>query len=302
MRIVKHTPWVAAALFLLASTAVASSQLAGQETQPSLSNGALADWLSRTSIESGVDDELNEFHFSFESIQPVFQSADKTYTAFVQGRVAYQDEDVTTNAGLGFRYLTPDRDWLFGINAWYDRTYDLHHQRWGLGLEAIGPLITGRANYYDAMTGWRTASLTATQLVEERAVDGFDFELEAPLPYMPWARAAVGYAMWDMTESDDVEGVTAALRMDLTRWSRLEANYRREDDENILGASLRVRFGKPEGVEHAATERFFSETAFVARDVSRHTLDRVERHHDIKVERRVTTGGKGGIISVVRGR
>ncbi len=302
MRLSTFARTVAFAVCGVAAFSFARAPASAEDVLKSLSNSAVSDWLARSSVEGSFDDETRKFRFSFENVMPIHQSADKTYTAFFQGRLAYQDEDVTSNSGLGFRYLTPDRNWLFGINAWYDRTFDLDHQRWGLGLEAIGPLITGRANYYDAVSGWKTAELSATRLIEERAVDGFDFELEAPLPYMPWARAAVGYAMWDFTESDDVKGITAALRMDLTRWSRLEANYRREDDDDVVRGALRIRLGEPEGIEHAASERFFTDTAFVARDVSKHTLDRVERHHDIKVERRITTSGATGIISVVRGR
>ena len=74
--------------------------------------------------------------------------------------------------------------------------------------------------------------------------------------------------------------------------------------DEIVSASLRIRLGVPEHVEHTAVNNFRSERAFVPRTVAKHTLARVERHHTIVVERRTVntaTGAVNGAVIVGRG-
>lgn len=254
-------------------------------------------WLSRTSGELYLNDE-DDARFSIESIQPILQSDDKTYTLFMQGRAALRDGDWTTNIGTGFRYLTPGQMWMFGVNGWYDRTYDEDHERWGVGGEIFGPLLTGRANIYEATSGTKIVKQTTTQRFDERAVDGYDLELEGPVPYLPWARIGVTYYKWDTTFRSDIDGFAIDLKMDLTERFRLEVGYQDDDVDEIVSASLRISLGKPEHVEYTAASKFRSDAAFTPRTVAKHTLDRVERHHDIVVERRTvsTVGASGGVV------
>ena len=280
------------AVSLVGLSGVAVSQEAG-----------MADWLARTSGEFQIDDD-NDPRFSIETVQPVFQSDDKTYTVFWQGRAAFRDDDWTTNIGAGFRYLEPGQMWMFGVNGWYDRAYEQGHERWGVGAELFGPLLTGRANYYDAFSGTKIISTTATTRVEERAVDGFDFELEAPLPYLPWARLGATYYKWDTDFTDDIDGFALNLKMDMNDWARVEVGYRDDDADEIFSASLRIRFGVTESVESTAANNLVSQTAFVPRSVAKHTLDRVERYQGIVTERRTVstaTGGTIGGVSIGRG-
>lgn len=259
-------------------------------------DAGVPDWLARTTGEFQIDDD-NDPRFSIETVQPLIQSDDKTYTLFWQGRAAFRDDDWTTNIGAGFRYLDPGKMWMFGVNGWYDRTYEEDHERWGIGAELFGPLLTGRANYYDAFSGTKIISTTATTRVEERAVDGYDFELEAPVPYLPWARLGVTYYKWDMTFTDDIDGFALNLKMDVNDWARVEVGYRDDDADEIFSASLRIRFGATESVESTAANTLVSQTAFIPRSVAKHTLDRVERNQGIVTERRTvgTTGTIGGV-------
>lgn len=138
--------------------------------------------------------------------------------------------------------------------------------------------------------------------MRKRAASGFDAELETPLPYLPWARLGVQHYRWDMTETDDIKGFKTALKMDLTRSLRAEAEYRHDNVETRVGLTLKLALGEPRGVEHTATDQLVATSAFQARDVSKHTLDRVERHHDIVVEKRNRrlVGLSGGVV-IARG-
>ncbi|VAW11108.1 hypothetical protein MNBD_ALPHA09-1002 [hydrothermal vent metagenome] len=255
-------------------------------------------WLSRTTGELQVNDDSDP-RFSIETVQPIFQSPDKAYTVFWQGRAAYRDSEWTTNIGGGFRYLEPGQMWMLGVNSWYDRSYEEDHDRWGFGAELFGPLLTGRFNYYDALSGTKTISTTATTRVEERAVDGFDFELEAPLPYLPWARLGTTFYKWDTEFTDDIDGFALNLKMDVNDWARFEVGYQDDDADEIFSASLRIRFGVSNSVEYTAADNFISDTAFAPRSVAERTLDRVERHHGIVTERRTVSTATGGTIGGV---
>lgn len=238
---------------------------------------------------------------SIESVQPLFQSDDQTYTWFWQGRAAYGDDVWTTNLGSGLRYLAPSNMWMVGVNGWWDRSYEYNHERWGAGAELFGPHLTGRFNLYEAFSGTKTISVTPTKRLEERAMDGYDFDLEAPLPYMPWARLSTIYYNWDSEFGDDVDGLGLILRMDVTQRLRVDAKYSHDDLDDVVGVSARFSLGAYEGADYTAVDNFTTERAFLPRDLSKHTLDRVERHHDIVVEQRtVTTGGKSGGVVVKR--
>lgn len=280
------------ALIATVGSAIAAEQGQSTQDQPG--------WMSRTSGKIQWDDE-NDPQLSVETVQPLFQSDDETYTWFWQGRAAYNDDVWTTNIGSGLRYLAPNHNWLLGVNGWYDRSYEYDHERWGLGAELFGPHLTGRFNLYDAFSGTKTISVTATRRVEERAMDGYDFEVEAPLPYMPWARLSTQYYQWDSKFGDDVEGVGLILRMDMTQRLRVDTSYHHDDLDDVVGVSARFSLGAYEGVDFTAADNFFTQKTFVARDLSKHTLDRVERHNDIVVEQRtVTTAGRSGGVVVRR--
>ncbi|MHA1524925.1 MAG: inverse autotransporter beta domain-containing protein [Alphaproteobacteria bacterium] len=280
---------------MLRAGLVLAVSLAGLPSVAISQEAGKADWLARSSGEFQIDDN-NDPRFSIETVQPIIQSEDQTYTLFWQGRAAFRDSEWTTNIGTGFRYLDPGKMWMLGVNGWYDRAYEEGHERWGVGAELFGPLLTGRSNYYDAFSGTKTISTTATTRVEERAVDGYDFELEAPVPYLPWARLGVTYYKWDTEFTDDIDGYALNLKMDVNDWARVEVGYRDDDADQIFSASLRIRFGVTGAVESTAAKNLVSDTAFVPRSVAEHTLDRVERHHGIVTERRTvsTTGATAG--------
>lgn len=261
----------------------------------------LPEWLKRTDIEFHKDSD-SELRFSTETIQPLFQALDLSSTVFVQGRASYRDEDWTTNIGLGYRYLLPDASWLIGINGWWDRSHEYDHARWGIGGELMGSLVTGRVNYYDAYTDWRLVELTKTSIIEEKALDGFDLELELPAPYMPWMRLSGQYYRWIGEEKDDIVGFAGALKVDVTENTFLAGRFSTDNTETTFGLDVRLRLGAPQGVEYTAAGTGIASSAFTPRDLRKHVLDRVERHHDIVVERRTSLRtAPVGFIKVSRG-
>jgi len=154
--------------------------------------------------------------FSVLTVQPLYQSGDARDTVFTQLRIArdytFGQYRVTTNAGLGYRRLVADNTVLLGANAFYDREWKVDHSRVGVGTEARWAGLDLYANYYKALSGKHGAGTD----IQEEALDGFDVELTAQVPYLPWARVRGQYFVWDTQASDDnVNGYTAAIELDL---------------------------------------------------------------------------------------
>jgi len=250
------------------------------------------DWLKRTDISIDVQ-ENQKPAWSIETIQPLNQT--DWNTLFWQGRIAHSNSDNTYNLGIGYRHLIRDKTWLFGTNAFFDLTGEHSHQRLGVGAEALGQYASFRANYYNAISGTKTTAISSGIATTEQALDGYDLELEAPLPYLPWARFLLKGFRWDRTTTSNVDGYTAGLRMH--PFSRLDIELGATDDNYTSTEwflKMSWHFGQPKHVEYTATDTPISETPFVARDLTRHTLDKVRRHNDIVLERK--TNGGGGIV------
>jgi hypothetical protein len=289
-------------ILMVGTVVVPSSIVSGADD---FAKDKFPEWLARTSGEFYYDSDGRELRFSLDTIQPLLFSPDLTHTIFVQGRGSYQDELWTANAGLGYRYLTPSRDWMLGINGFYDRNWDPNHQRWGVGAEIMGRHLTFRSNYYNAVTGWKKISETTNTRVEEKALDGFDAGLETPLPYMPWARASFGYYGWNVEDADDIDGFRGSVKMDLTGWTRLETGVMADNKDTEAFVKLRFSLGEPAGVETTLADTgFTTDMPFQGRDLTKHRLDKVERHDNIAVQRRTVnknTGGTTGGVIIGRG-
>lgn len=252
-----------------------------------------SDWAKRTDVTVEFYEHLDP-SISIETIQPFHM--DERNTAFFQGRLSHDSErvDQTINLGLGYRYLSPEEKWMLGVNTWYDRTLDLDHERFGLGVEAFGKYLTFRANAYHAFSNWKTSSIVSGVTTQEKALDGWDAELETPIPYLPWARLSAKHYEWNAINISEVKGTSVGIRMNTSKTTELTLGVA-DDSVSDTGGYLNLiwYFDQPNGVQSTAADGI-SSTAFTTRNLKAHRLDKVRRHHDIVVEQK-TTGG-GGII------
>lgn len=271
------------------------------DEQSMLSN--VPDWLARTdgSIYADTDVIVGEL----ETIQPLYQAPDFSHTIFTQARVSYKNEKFTLNGGLGYRYLLPNQKWIFGINTFADMETDQYHKRISAGFEAIGEQLTLRGNYYKGMTGWNTLSETATTRTDTKPVDGFDIALEGPVPHMPWLRAEATYFKWTPDLADEIDGFRGKLTAQLTKSISLEGGYQHTNNDDRVFGRLTFALGAPEDHEFTAQDDFFTEQMFVARDLTKQTLQKVERNNEIVLETRVinkaTATVSSGGVSITRG-
>lgn len=252
------------------------------------------EWLKRVELGVGHGSEKPRYHI--ETVQPLYQSRDQTYTLFVQPRLSARDADLTANLGLGYRQLFFDQQFLGGINAFYDYTDRHNHYRLGLGGEAFSRYLEARANGYFGLSGRRTVGEDANQEVFERALTGMDVEAGGPVPYLPFLKLFGSYAYYDFKH--DIDSHIGKVRAEVKplRFLRLDLeafNDNKAPWEYRIGVVLTFDLERGDLLAKPSAE------AYPHKDMRHMTLHRVVRDHEIKVERFAKTkGGAGGGVTV----
>ncbi len=259
------------------------------------------DWLKRTEWSFDLNDHAKP-NWEVETIQPFYTTpCNYGHTLFWQGRVSKRSSDNTYNIGLGWRYLTCNQDWLFGVNSFFDSTRKHKHQRLGAGLETMYRQFTFRANYYRPTTGKRCVKRDDGIRWTEEALEGYDWELESPLPYLPWARLAFSGYHFRGDERGDINGYRGNLWMFISDNIQLEAGRSADNRHHNNFIKFIFTFGRPCEVEYTLLKDFCSRDAFVCRNLANWTLAKVKRENDIVIERVTLNSGAQGQIEIGRG-
>ena len=91
---------------------------------------------------------------------------------FNQLNLISKDSKTTINLGVGKRRLFDNDTYMLGTNFFIDYQFDESHLRGGLGIEAISNSLDFIANYYNAISGFKSTSEGS-----EKALDGYDLKL-----------------------------------------------------------------------------------------------------------------------------
>ena len=129
----------------------------------------------------------------------------------------------TLNAGLIYRMFSEDMTKLYGINIFYDHEFNTGHARTGLGFEMKSSVYDININLYEAMTEIHHVNGTP-----EVAAGGYDAEIGAYVPYLPWAKIYYKRYQWNNETKNIKNGETASLYMEPT--SRLSVEVGAQDD------------------------------------------------------------------------
>ena len=187
---------------------------------------------SEVSLSSGT---TNEVTGSILVIKPLSDINDNENILFTQGSLFLSDESrETLNLGIGKRKLVNNDTLLIGANLFYDHELDYDHQRASVGIEAISSVGSFRLNQYYGLSGW-TAGLDN---VQEKALNGQDIEVGAPLPYLPWTNLYYRSFNWEgASGATDLEGDEISLEAKFSNFN-VEVGKRSNDgvteDEDFL--------------------------------------------------------------------
>ena len=160
-------------------------------------------------------------------VKPLSDINDKQNTTFTQGSIYFSDNDrETLNLGIGKRKLVNNDTLILGANIFYDHELDYDHQRSSLGLEAISSVGSLRANQYFGISKFKSG-LNDTR---EKALNGSDVEVGAPLPYLPWTNFSLRSFKWEGANGEpDLKGDEMSLEAQLPLGLNVEVGKRSND-------------------------------------------------------------------------
>ena len=160
-------------------------------------------------------------------VMPFSDIEDKKNVTFTQGSIYFSDNDQETlNLGIGQRRLLDNENLMVGANMFFDEEFTSRHRRASFGVEAITSVGSLRANQYYGLSGWKTV-----KGIREKALDGHDMEVGAPLPYLPWTKAYYRTFEWEGASGiDDLKGDEMSLEANLPFGLNVEVGKRSNDN------------------------------------------------------------------------
>ena len=251
-----------------------------------------------SSLESFLEENFENTDFSIkkiESIKPeigiqtfkIF-SEDSSDLSFFQGSLFLHDSDRETfNIGLGQRYLSNDESILFGLNAFYDYEFDYEHQRFSIGAEIKSSILDLNYNQYFA----QSSSKKGKNGKDEEAIDGFDVELGAHLPYVPSTKVYLKAFDFEVSGGNDFQGLEFSTQIKVPNsglsFEIGHTDYDHHNDQSFIN----LRYSN--SIKNPGTSLFSSE-AFERISMKDRIYEKVRRENIIKKKGASFTVKAGG--------
>ena len=251
-----------------------------------------------SSLESFLEENFENTDFSIkkiESIKPeigiqtfkIF-SEGSSDLSFFQGSLFLHDSDRETfNIGLGQRYLSNDESILFGINAFYDYEFDYEHQRFSIGAEIKSSILDLNYNQYFA----ESSSKKGKDSKNEEAIDGYDAELGAHLPYIPSMKVYLKAFDFEVPSGNDFQGLEFSTQLKIPN-SGLSFEIGHTDYDNHTDQSF-INIKYSNNVRNPGTS-LFSDNAYEKISMKDRMYEKVRRDNVIKKKGASFTVKAGG--------
>ena len=233
-------------------------------------------------------------NFTLLTIQPISESEDKKDLTFFQGSILRQNNRDTINLGVGYRQLSDDEKWIYGVNAFhdYDNTYE--HSRMSLGAELRSSAFEINANKYFATSGAKTGKDGNT----ERALDGYELEVGGQVPYIPSAKVFVKNWKWDGYQTSDTKGNTYSLQINAPIAPNVTLEAGRKDfdsqtDIDFVNLTYRLKLGNGSTDQDVVVSSIIADQAFNNTSMKKKMLDKVRRKNQIVIQTGFTASAGG---------
>ena len=132
------------------------------------------------------------------------------------------EERLTTNFGIGKRFLSNDKFLMTGFNSFLDFD-NTGNSRGSIGGELKNATFGLTSNYYKKIGNGSN---------EEEVLDGYDVQLASQIPYLHWANVFVNHYKWYGVARGDIEGRKYGSELSLLPSLNLEVAY---DDKTVKG-------------------------------------------------------------------
>ena len=143
----------------------------------------------------------------------------------------------TINTGLVYRTINPEMTRIYGVNIFYDHEFNTGHTRTGLGFEMKSSVYDVNINFYEAMSERHHVNG-----VPEVAAGGYDAEIGALLPYLPWAKLYYKTYQWNNDTLNIKHGQTVSLYMEPTSRLSIEAGMQDDSTTNNHNAFIKLNY------------------------------------------------------------
>ncbi len=185
------------------------------------------------------------------------------------------------NIGLGYRILSPDENFMFGLNAFYDEDIKNEHARASLGLEVKGSILDFSANKYQKATNMKVVDGT-----EEQVLSGWDYNLSSQLPHMPWAIFNYrGYKNQNEKASEDIEGSIYSLELSLSPSVEFDVSLDNASNSGVDDViAAQVNFVYPPKEKKYTMKSGLSENVFEKENMEKKLKEKVRRNNNLVVE------------------
>jgi adhesin/invasin len=133
--------------------------------------------------------------------------------------------------------MNNDMTRIYGINIFYDHEFNHGHARTGLGFEMKSSVYDININFYEAMT-----ERHHVDGIPEIAAGGYDAEIGALLPYLPWAKLYYKTYQWNNITQNIRHGQTVSLYMEPTSRLSVEAGMQDDSTTNHNKAFFKLNY------------------------------------------------------------
>ena len=186
------------------------------------------------------------------------------------------EERLTTNFGIGKRFLSNDKFLMTGFNSFLDFD-NTGNSRGSIGGELKNATFGLTSNYYKKISNGSN---------EEEVLDGYDVQLASQVPYLHWANVFVNHYKWYGVARGDIEGRKYGSELSLLPSLNLEVAY---DDKTINGLEdeyyVKLNYVYPPRKKiPTALDGVSKEMWVKKKDMTDQLLTKVRRQNKIMVE------------------
>ena len=251
-----------------------------------------------SSLESFLEENFENTDFSIKKIETIkpeigiqtfkIFSEDSSDLSFFQGSLFLHDSDRETfNIGVGQRYLSNDESILFGLNAFYDYEFDYEHQRFSIGAEIKSSILDLNYNQYFA----ESSSKKGKDSKNEEAIDGYDAEVGAHLPYIPSMKVYLKAFDFEVPSGNDFQGLEFSTQFKIPN-SGLSFEIGHTDYDNHTDQSfINIKYSNNERNPETS---LFSDNAYEKISMKDRMYEKVRRDNIIKKKGASFTVKAGG--------
>ncbi len=239
-------------------------------------------------LEGGLDE------YSLLTVQPLYESANLHNNVFVQASYANamvedngagtSDRRDTLNVGLAYRYITEDKQHMFGANAFVDHQWPYHHNRMSLGVDYKNSLIGAHLNHYIGLSDWRVRD----DGFEEKALSGTDLTFSGRLPQAPELEMFTRGFHWDQERTavrnpngDDIWGYELAAEYTPINFLTFRGEVLKDNEMDDFDGTVTVRMNYNFG---QGWDDLWERPSYNLNNVIDRRFDKVRRINEIRVQ------------------